>query len=162
MVGMKKIPLILLACGLIVTGLIIALPQEKNNRHKEDIELAKQYSKNQGMCTAEYKELVSPDGQTTYGASDGCEIRFLKERGWTEPDEQTEEAGTVKTCLGDEECGWVSTNCCSENMGANWACLNEKETEIDCPENPVCPAVISPRPTAECSCIKGTCESTKQ
>ncbi len=63
----------------------------------------------------------------------------------------------VEECEENEECAWVSTNCCPPNMGANWECVNEAETEIVCPEDPICPAVMSPMPEEECGCVDGTC-----
>ncbi len=67
--------------------------------------------------------------------------------------------GTViEECESNEECGWVSTNCCPPNMGANWECVNEADTELDCPENPICPAVMSPMPETNCVCTDGICQ----
>ncbi len=68
------------------------------------------------------------------------------------------EEEVVYSCDEDADCRWVSTNCCPENEGANWECVNEEETELDCPENTICPQVISPRPTSPCECIEGDCE----
>ncbi len=68
------------------------------------------------------------------------------------------ENGLVTECSADSECGWVSTNCCSENAGADWSCANKEETNIDCPSNPVCPQVISPKPTSSCVCTNGECQ----
>ena len=76
-----------------------------------------------------------------------------------EEEEDTEEevAGVVRE--GEEgECGWVSTNCCPENAGANWECVNEKETELDCSDDVICPQVISPKPTSSCESVEGVCE----
>ncbi len=71
---------------------------------------------------------------------------------------EEEEGGVVTSCSEDDECRWVSTNCCSENAGAQWECVNEGETEINCPDNPVCPQVISPKPETSCECINGECQ----
>ncbi len=64
---------------------------------------------------------------------------------------------TIEESTTDEDCGWISTNCCPENAGANWECVNTEETVIECPENPICPQVISPKPGASCVSINGTC-----
>jgi len=64
---------------------------------------------------------------------------------------------TVQSSTVDEDCGWMSTNCCPENAGAYWECVNTEETVIECPENPICPQVISPRPETSCVSINGTC-----
>ena len=78
--------------------------------------------------------------------------------GVDEGEEVEEEiAGIVRE--GEEgECGWVSTNSCPENAGANWECVNEKETELDRPDDVVCPQVISPKPTSSCKSVEGVCE----
>jgi len=65
----------------------------------------------------------------------------------------------VNKCTQGDECAWVSTNCCPQNMGANWECVNEEETRMECPEDIVCPQVISPKPEANCVCNEGTCEA---
>jgi hypothetical protein len=60
-------------------------------------------------------------------------------------------------CETDADCAWTSTNCCTENAGANWECVN-KESYVNCQSNQVlCPQVISPRPSQVCSCISGRC-----
>lgn len=63
-----------------------------------------------------------------------------------------------KQCEKDEDCNWVSTNCCPENAGANWECTNKSQADLDCPDDPICPQVISPKPDASCSCTNGECE----
>ncbi|MFP4116362.1 MAG: hypothetical protein ACLFTQ_04170 [Candidatus Aenigmatarchaeota archaeon] len=160
---MKQIPLALLVVGIISVGILYLAPStEEASPYKEDIELAKGYAESQDLCTDEYKKLVSPDGKIEYGAPDGCQISFLEDRGWTEPEKEAQEEGVTTTCSSDEECAWVSTNCCPENAGANWECVNEDETVIDCPENPVCPQVISSKPEAECGCAEGTCQEVEK
>jgi len=66
----------------------------------------------------------------------------------------------IETDCQNIRCSWKITNCCPENAGANWKCvdLNAFETP-PCP-NPkdiVCPQVISPKPTTNCMCEKGSC-----
>ncbi len=63
----------------------------------------------------------------------------------------------VKTCSSNADCAWVSTNCCPENAGAHWECINAKLSHLDCPVNPVCLQVISPKPEKACKCINGIC-----
>jgi len=67
------------------------------------------------------------------------------------------EEDVVYSCEEDADCQWVSTNCCPETAGANWECVNEAETELDCPENPICLDVQSPKPTSSCECADGEC-----
>lgn len=125
--------------------------------YERDIQQAIEYSEQQEICTDEYKELVSPDGKIEYGATDGCQISFLEKRGWKEAHERIPEREIVKTCS-EDECGWVSTNCCPESAGANWECINEEESVIECPGDPVCPQVIVPKPETDCSCVEGVCQ----
>ncbi len=66
--------------------------------------------------------------------------------------------GVITDCGSNADCDWVSTNCCPENAGAKWECVNKSETKIKCLENRACPQVISPKPTSSCSCIDGICE----
>ncbi len=65
--------------------------------------------------------------------------------------------GIVRTCSSNADCDWVSTNCCPETAGAHWECINAKLSKLDCPANPVCLQVISPKPEKECKCINGIC-----
>ncbi len=75
-----------------------------------------------------------------------------------EEEEDEEDIFGVVTECSQGECGWVSTNCCPENAGANWECVNKEKTNIDCDEDVMCPQVISPKPTSSCKCIDGGCE----
>ncbi|MGV9174267.1 MAG: InlB B-repeat-containing protein [Promethearchaeia archaeon] len=68
------------------------------------------------------------------------------------------EKGVVEKCDNDTECGWVSVNCCPENAGAKWECVNKEETNIDCSDDPVCLQVISPKPETSCICSNGECQ----
>ncbi|MFP4116717.1 MAG: hypothetical protein ACLFTY_01735 [Candidatus Aenigmatarchaeota archaeon] len=158
---MKKTPLILFGAGVILAALLMTVSFEtKGLDHEKTINRAQEYSERQEVCTDQHKQLVSPDGEVEYEAPDGCEISFLEERGWRPPGEKAPEQRIVTTCLDDEECGWVSTNCCSENMGASWECVNKEETVLDCPEKSVCPAVMNPKPVEDCVCVDGSCEAT--
>lgn len=68
------------------------------------------------------------------------------------------ESNIVKTCSSDADCSWVSTNCCPENAGAHWECINAKLSKLDCvPKGKVCPQVISPMPEIACVCENGFC-----
>ena len=63
-----------------------------------------------------------------------------------------------KICFSDLDCEWVITNCCPENAGAHWECVNIKTFKPrECPPNIVCPQYISPKPNKECKCVNGTC-----
>ncbi len=62
----------------------------------------------------------------------------------------------VRECSGNE-CGWLSTNCCPENAGAHWECVNIEKTTIKCSPDIYCPQVISPKPTEFCFCSDGEC-----
>ncbi len=120
---------------------------------KEDIRKAVNQSRGQ-TCTQQYKELTCPHGEFTYGAKDGCEISYLEKNNWTE---KKLERTIVKETTENESCGWVSTNCCPPQAGANWECVNTEETVIECPENPICPQVVVGEPTGNCTNINGTC-----
>lgn len=61
-------------------------------------------------------------------------------------------------CKDDANCEWRITNCCSENAGAKWECVNLKTFKApECPSVVICPQVISPKPTSSCSCENGNC-----
>ena len=64
---------------------------------------------------------------------------------------------TLINCSSDEDCIWMITNCCKEEMGAEWQCLN-KNSYIDCESKLVlCPNISVPKPEADCKCINNTC-----
>lgn len=63
-------------------------------------------------------------------------------------------------CTSDADCAWVSTNCCPENAGAYWECINPKNIKLNCPSlyrDLICPLVISPKPEKNCICKAGSC-----
>lgn len=61
-------------------------------------------------------------------------------------------------CFFDLDCSWVITNCCTEEFGAKWECVNIKSYKpIKCPERVLCYPVPSPRPTQACICQEGGC-----
>jgi len=62
-----------------------------------------------------------------------------------------------KRCDASSDCSWQSTNCCSENAGAKWECINGKTFQPGCPKNILCPQYLSPKPTSLCACEQGTC-----
>jgi len=65
----------------------------------------------------------------------------------------------IENCTEDSDCEWLSTNCCPENAGAYWQCINRK-SYIDCKSKLIlCPQVISPKPSAACKCIGGICSA---
>ena len=76
--------------------------------------------------------------------------------------------GTVSDtpiCFRNEDCGWRPTtiingrltNCCDENAGATWKCVNLRNFSLECPYVVLCPQVISPKPTTDCLCELGSC-----
>jgi hypothetical protein len=51
------------------------------------------------------------------------------------------------------KCDWIITNCCTENAGAYWECVNVNNytPKINCSEVfVVCPQVLSPKPKLKC------------
>lgn len=63
----------------------------------------------------------------------------------------------LRNCSKDEDCSWMITNCCSENSGAKWECLN-KNSHIDCQSKLVlCANFSSPMPKVDCKCINNFC-----
>ncbi|HMB66021.1 MAG TPA: Kazal-type serine protease inhibitor domain-containing protein, partial [Patescibacteria group bacterium] len=67
-----------------------------------------------------------------------------------------------ESCETNEACEWVSTNCCPGSAGAQWECVNQENLDLDCPENPICPQVISPKPEEDCVCVDGECRAQEQ
>ncbi|MBI4010273.1 MAG: hypothetical protein HY361_03740 [Candidatus Aenigmarchaeota archaeon] len=59
-------------------------------------------------------------------------------------------------CNTDIDCSWKITNCCTENAGGYWQCIN-KESQIECNELVLCPQVVSAKPERACSCVEGKC-----
>jgi len=56
--------------------------------------------------------------------------------------------------LSTPKCEWTITNCCTENAGAYWECVNMRTytPKINCSAVfTVCPQVISPKPNLQCS-----------
>jgi hypothetical protein len=67
----------------------------------------------------------------------------------------------IFNCSKDKDCDWLITNCCKEDAGAEWQCLN-KNSYIDCKSKLVlCPNISIPKPKVECKCINGTCNASK-
>jgi hypothetical protein len=64
----------------------------------------------------------------------------------------------ILNCTKDEDCNWIITNCCNEESGAQWQCLN-KNSYIDCQSKLVlCPNVSIPKPKEGCRCVNYTCQ----
>lgn len=58
------------------------------------------------------------------------------------------------------ECDWVITNCCPENAGARWECVNVKsyKPKLNCSEvQVICPQILSPKPNLKCVWENGKC-----
>jgi len=65
---------------------------------------------------------------------------------------------TKKICYINSDCSWHITNCCPENTGAMWECVDLREfKKPECTENLICPQVIMPRPGKDCVCERGSC-----
>jgi len=55
-------------------------------------------------------------------------------------------------------CQWVSVNCCPENAGAQWRCVDMRNfTPPNCSGFVICPQVISPKPNKDCIFENGRC-----
>jgi|TARA_Y100000310_G_C20115173_1_gene548948 hypothetical protein len=73
------------------------------------------------------------------------------------------------TCTTNNDCEWFSTNCCSENSGAYWECMNPEFFDKECIDNngfthlpgKGCYTFISKKPENECKCINGFCKALK-
>jgi hypothetical protein len=91
-------------------------------------------------------------------------IEIVEVKGFGNINISKEENKTIRpteiliNCTKDEDCDWIITNCCKEDAGAQWQCLN-KNSYIDCQRKLVlCPNVSVPKPKEECKCINNTCE----
>jgi len=63
----------------------------------------------------------------------------------------------LTNCTIDEDCDWIITNCCREDAGASWECIN-KNSYIDCQSKLVlCPNISVLKPKTDCKCINNTC-----
>ncbi len=71
---------------------------------------------------------------------------------------EAEKPTVIETkCSKSSDCDWKPTNCCDENAGAFWECVNVKTFSLQCPSLVLCPQIISPKPTIDCSCEEGSC-----
>jgi len=91
-------------------------------------------------------------------------IEIVEVKGFGNINISKEENTTIRpteiltNCTKDEDCDWIITNCCKEDAGALWECIN-KNSYIDCQSKLVlCPNVSVPKPKEECKCINNTCE----
>jgi len=63
------------------------------------------------------------------------------------------------SCVSDNECDWMITNCCPEMNGAIWKCVNKIESKIVCPERGYgCEDSENPMPLEPCDCIDNRCQ----
>lgn len=61
-------------------------------------------------------------------------------------------------CFFNSDCSWVITNCCTEEFGANWKCVNLKIYDsMVCPGGVLCQPIASPKPMLGCICQEGSC-----
>jgi hypothetical protein len=73
--------------------------------------------------------------------------------------EATKQRLVSKDCSSSSDCSWKITNCCPENSGGMWECINYKTFEPACPNTILCPQVVLPKPTTACVCEQGKCIS---
>lgn len=60
--------------------------------------------------------------------------------------------------LAKDPCEWRITNCCPENAGAKWECVDiRKFKEPNCTKLVLCPQVLSPKPNLSCVYENGSC-----
>ncbi len=71
--------------------------------------------------------------------------------------ETTDQKYSGTQCVANKDCDWRSTNCCDENAGASWECVNLRNFSMDCSSMILCPQFISPKPQINCSCEQGNC-----
>lgn len=85
-----------------------------------------------------------------------------------------------KNCSSNLDCSWTITNCCTENTGGSWECINSNTSTIICPSIISCPSIpcnpdgscnfsswvcsnnqfcVSKQPSQICSCKQGVCSS---
>ena len=92
----------------------------------------------------------------------GCELTMDRDMEVTAHFEEEEPEMVVEieeSCQEDGDCDWVSINCCPEEAGAEWACVNLEETVIECPGDVICPQVVSPKPSETCGCHGEECQT---
>ncbi len=93
---------------------------------------------------------------------DTCELTMDRDMEVTAHFEEEEPEMVVEieeSCQEDGDCDWVSINCCPEEAGAEWACVNLEETVIECPGDVICPQVVSPKPSETCGCHGEECQT---
>ena len=65
---------------------------------------------------------------------------------------------TKNICLTSLDCEWKITNCCTEQAGAKWECVNKKTfVGPECPKFVICPQFLSPKPNLSCRCENNKC-----
>ena len=64
------------------------------------------------------------------------------------------------SCKADSDCSWEITNCCAQEAGGKWDCINGKTFVPGCLDNILCPDIVSPEPTTKCGCVQGECVSS--
>ncbi|MCX8190275.1 MAG: hypothetical protein N3F05_03565 [Candidatus Diapherotrites archaeon] len=81
---------------------------------------------------------------------------------WVVVDIEDKKSGTgPKDCISDADCAWVSTNCCPENAGAYWECVNPSKLKLNCSAiRQMCLQVIRPKPETACVCKEGICTAS--
>ncbi|MGM0439047.1 MAG: peptidoglycan-binding protein [Patescibacteria group bacterium] len=101
--------------------------------------------------------------ETREGLNEDYECEDEEDEEEEEEDEEDEDDEDLnEKCEVDDQCEWVSTNCCPENAGANWECLNSEEVDLECEGDEMCPQVISPKPSTPCECEDEECEAEEE
>ncbi len=92
------------------------------------------------------------------GFTMGEEVRRVISEEYRCEEEKVQEIDDMRGCRRDSDCEWISVNCCPENAGAKWECVNSDYVD-NCSDrlDIMCPQVISPRPGTTCTCEDDKC-----
>ena len=85
-------------------------------------------------------------------------LRYFTELFKTKESEPTSNVIILSdSCSSNSDCSWQITNCCAENAGGKWECVNTKQSKIECNTLILCPQVLSPKPSNQCLCSNRRC-----
>lgn len=137
-------------CG--VQSTCVCCPEARNKKYVMDIECGLNIS-----CVP----CRSREGTSAICVNNQCELAQILNDGAPEsvPEEKITkiEKQIEDSCEKNNECSWVSTNCCPEHSGAYWGCINIEKSSIPCSEETVCETSENPKPTQPCACIDNKC-----